>query len=41
MMLPALNNIKQAPVITQYDPTGRIASLVIDYICKIGLPLEH
>jgi hypothetical protein len=30
MVLPALNNIKQAPVITQYDPTGRIASLVID-----------
>ena len=30
MVLPALNNIKQVPVITQYDPTGRIASLVID-----------
>ena len=30
MVLPALNNIKQAPLITQYDPTGRIASLVID-----------
>jgi hypothetical protein len=30
MVLPALNDIKQAPVITQQDPTGRIASLVID-----------
>jgi hypothetical protein len=30
MVLPALNDIKQAPVITQQDPRGRIASLVID-----------
>ena len=32
MVLPTLYDIKQAPVITQQDPTGRIASLVIDDI---------
>jgi hypothetical protein len=29
MVLPALNNIKGSPMITQQDPTGRVASLVI------------
>jgi hypothetical protein len=29
MILPALNNIKSSPIITQQDPTGRVASLVI------------
>jgi hypothetical protein len=29
MVLPTLNNIKEAPVITEQDPVGRVASLVI------------
>jgi hypothetical protein len=29
MVLPALNNIKDNPMITQQDPTGRVAFLVI------------
>lgn len=29
MVLPALNNIKGSPMITQQDPTGRVAFLVI------------
>jgi hypothetical protein len=29
MILPALNNIKGSPMITQQDPTGRVAFLVI------------
>jgi hypothetical protein len=29
MVLPALNNIKSSPMITQQDPTGRVAFLVI------------
>jgi hypothetical protein len=29
MILPALNNIKSSPMITQQDPTGRVASFVI------------
>jgi hypothetical protein len=29
MMLPALNNMKGSPMITQQDPTGRVAFLVI------------
>jgi hypothetical protein len=28
-VLPALNNIKDSPMITQQDPTGRVAFLVI------------
>ena len=35
MVIPALNNIKQAPAITQQDPTGRIASLLIDDILSM------
>ena len=35
MVLPALNNIKEAPMITQQDPTGRVASLVIGDILSM------
>jgi hypothetical protein len=35
MVLPALNNIKEAPMITQQDPTGRVVSLVIGDILSM------
>jgi hypothetical protein len=34
-VLPALNNIKVAPVITQQDPTGRVASFVIGNVLSM------
>jgi hypothetical protein len=34
-VLPAINNIKEAPIITQQDPTGRIVSLVIGDILSL------
>jgi hypothetical protein len=35
MVIPALNNIKQAPAITQQDPTGRTASLLINDVLSM------
>ena len=35
MVLPALNNIKDNPIITQQDPTGRVASVVISDILSM------
>jgi hypothetical protein len=35
MIIPALNNIKDSPMITQQDPTGRVAFLVIGDVLSI------
>jgi hypothetical protein len=35
IVLPAINNIKEAPIITQQDPTGRIVFLVIDDVLSM------
>ena len=35
MILPALNGIKDSPTITQQDPTGRVAFLVIGDVLSI------
>jgi hypothetical protein len=35
MIVPALNNIKDSPMITQQDPTGRVAFLVIGDVLSI------
>ena len=35
MIVPALNNIKDSPTITQQDPTGRVAFLVIGDVLSI------
>jgi hypothetical protein len=35
MIIPALNNIKDSPIITQQDPTGRVAFLVIGDVLSI------
>ena len=35
MIVPALNNIKDRPMITQQDPTGRVAFLVIGDVLSI------
>ena len=35
MIVPALNNIKDSPMITQQDPTGRVAFLVIGDVLPI------
>jgi hypothetical protein len=35
MILPALNEIRGSPMITQQDPTGRVASLVISDVLSM------